>query len=163
MLSIAMFKAVDSYPQHFTTPMTAHVLHGLYTEVMILADEARAYFERQQDSSTIAAELAVAFSCESLKVTTRLMHSIAWLLSEKAIYSGELSEAQMLQHDRKLGHAPSSDMKLVNKLPAQAQYLVSESIIIYDRLQRINNQMMRDMKQNTPYHQTMLERLQKAF
>lgn len=153
-----MFNAQDSLSQ----PITSHVLHSLYTEVMILADEARAYFERQHEAS-VAPELAVSFSCESLKVTTRLMHSIAWLLSEKAIFSGEISEAQMLMHERQLGFAPASDHKLVQDLPAQAQYLVSESEVIYDRLKRINGQMMTDHQQNTPFHHVMLDRLQKAF
>lgn len=154
-----MFNAYDTQAQ----PITSHVLHSLYTEVMILADEARSYFERQYEGSSVAPELAVAFSCESLKVTTRLMHSIAWLLSEKAIFSGELTAREMLAHERALGFAPGSDPKLVQNLPAQAQYLVSESEVIYERLQRINAQMMQDREQNPPFHHIMLDRLQKAF
>lgn len=144
-------------------PITFQVLHSLYTEVMILADEARAYFERHHENDTIAPELAVAFSCESLKVTTRLMHSIAWLLSEKAIHAGEIEESRLPMHDRELGYAPASDRKLVDNLPAQAQYLVSESEIIYERLQRLSTQIGAKTVQSRPSQHAMLDRLQQAF
>ena len=32
----------------------------------------------------------VGFACESLKVTTRIMHIVAWLLTQRAVESGEL-------------------------------------------------------------------------
>lgn len=149
--------------QSHTQPITAHVLHSLYTEVMILADEARAYFERHHGNDIIAPELAVSFSCESLKVTTRLMHSIAWLLSEKAVQSGEIETSKLAQHNRELGYAPSSDADLVKNLPAQAQYLVSESEVIYERLQRISTQMLAEAEEQQPIHHMFLDRLQQAF
>ncbi len=144
-------------------PITKHVLHSLYTEVMVLADEARAYFERKQDHKAIAPELAISFSCESLKVTTRLMHSIAWLLSEKAILSGEISPEKLSSHNRELGHAPESDAQSVKLLPAHAQYLVSESEVIYARLKRINAQILSESKKSKPLPHELMERLQKAF
>lgn len=154
-----MFIVSDSQAQ----PITAKVLHGLYTEVMILADEARAYFERHHESDSIAPELAVSFSCESLKVTTRLMHSIAWLLSEKSIHSGEIEESQLVNHDRELGYAPASDQQLVDILPSQAQYLVAESEVIYERLKRLSAQIRSKPVQTKPYQHAMLDRLQQAF
>lgn len=144
-------------------PITPQVLHSLYTEVMILADEARSYFERHHENDSIAPELAVSFSCESLKVTTRLMHSIAWLLSEKSIVSGEVSESQLKHHERELGYAPASDKHLVEVLPTQAQYLVSESEVIYDRLKRLSAQMQSEIAESQPFHHAMLDRLEQAF
>jgi regulator of CtrA degradation len=72
--------------------LTPKLVDALYTEAMILADEARSYFDRDPLSGGFAPEVSVAFSCESLKVTTRLMHSIAWLLNQKALRAGELSQ-----------------------------------------------------------------------
>lgn len=144
-------------------PMTTHMLHSLYTEVMILADEARAYFERHQNNGSIAPELAISFSCESLKVTTRLMHSIAWLLSEKAISSGEITPDKVKNHNRELGFAPASDASLVKALPAYAQYLVSESEVIYARIKRINAQILDEEDPVKPQPHELMDRLQKAF
>ena len=62
--------------------VTAKVIDALYVEAMVLADDARAYFDTfsREDRDALGPVLRVAFSCESLKVTTRLMHIIAWLL-----------------------------------------------------------------------------------
>ncbi len=146
-----------------TQPITPQVLHSLYTEVMILADEARSYFERHYENDSIAPELAISFSCESLKVTTRLMHSIAWLLSEKSIVAGEIEESQLAHHDRELGYAPASDKCSVELLPSQAQYLVAESEVIYDRLKRLSAQMHSEVSECQPFHHTILNRLEQAF
>src|SRR3954466_7205772 len=63
---------------------------------MLLADEARAYLDRQgrADRDSLEPIVRVSFSCESLKVTTRLMHVIAWLLTQRAVEAGGLSGPQ---------------------------------------------------------------------
>ncbi|WP_368737004.1 DUF1465 family protein, partial [Janibacter hoylei] len=37
----------------------------------------------------------LALSTEGLKTTTRMMHILAWLLNQRAYFSGELSEGQV--------------------------------------------------------------------
>lgn len=44
--------------------MTPKLLDALYTEAMILADEARSYFDRDLMASVLSPEISVAFSCE---------------------------------------------------------------------------------------------------
>ncbi|MEO0501223.1 MAG: DUF1465 family protein, partial [Pseudomonadota bacterium] len=67
------------------TLLTARLIDGLYTEAMVLADEARAYFDQdgKADREVLAPVERVQFSCESLRVTTRLMHTVSWLLNRK--------------------------------------------------------------------------------
>src|SRR3546814_7383898 len=74
------------------------LVDGLCVEAMVMADEARAYFDLRDggDADVDDPVRRVAFACESLKVTTRLMHIIAWLLSQRAWQRGELSDAEML-------------------------------------------------------------------
>ena len=59
------------------------LIDSLYTEAMVLADEARSYFDRygKEERDRLDAILRVGLSCESLKVSTRRMQVIAWLLS----------------------------------------------------------------------------------
>ena len=63
--------------------LTPKLIDGLYVEAMVLADEARSYFDTGGRDDRLALDPLdrVGFSCESLKVTTRLMHVIAWLLT----------------------------------------------------------------------------------
>jgi len=63
------------------------LVDDLYVEAMVLADEARAYLELGAaiERALLDPFDRVLFSCESLKVTTRVMQVIAWLLTQRAV------------------------------------------------------------------------------
>jgi regulator of CtrA degradation len=126
------------------TLMTARLVDGLYTEAMLLADEARSYFDEfgRADRDALTPLQRVTFSCESLKVTTRLMHVIAWLLTRKAIAAGEIQENDGSQDSRRLGQAALSDAETVAGLPEVARELVRGSIDLYERVARIDQDML---------------------
>lgn len=119
--------------------LTAKLVDSLYVEAMVLADEARSYFDRhgRNDRMTLDPMLRVGFSCESLKVTTRLMHVIAWLLTQRAVEAGELTHAQARRPMRRLGDAPDSDEKVLAQLPADAVQLIAASCDLYARIKRL--------------------------
>lgn len=144
--------------------LTLKLLDALYTEAMVLADEARSYFEsgRFNEDSENDVNLAVSFSCESLKVTTRLMHCIAWLLNQKALHSGELSEGEVWNHDRALGYAPATDQPLVNRFPQEARQIIMASEELFQRLQRLSARLQREMEAESAV-QDMFRRLQSSF
>lgn len=120
--------------------LTPRLIDGLYTEAMLLADEARSYFDEngRDDRDTLDPMLRVGFSCESLKVTTRLMHVIAWLLTQRAVDVGEISAHQGRQPVRRLGHAAASDPALLPRLPEDARRLIASSTELYERVERID-------------------------
>ena len=142
--------------------LTPKLLNALYTEAMVLADEARSYFDRDQMNGTLPAEMSVAFSCESLKVTTRLMHSIAWLLNQKAYRAGELSSSEANSDVRDLGYAPASDEFQVSRFPEEARALIAASEDLYLRLQRFSGKM-RSVADEVPEPHNMIERLRASF
>lgn len=129
-------------------PFLDHGLHrrlvdGLYLEAMVMADEARSYFDASE-----AAEHGlddplkrVAFTCESLKVTTRLMHVIAWLLSQRAWERGEIDGAELLDEKYRLGRATATDYALVGTFPFAARALVEASQELYGRVARLQDRM----------------------
>ena len=120
--------------------MTPRLIDSLYVEAMVLADEARAYFDRNGRDDRMALDpiTRVGFSCESLKVTTRLMHVIAWLLTQRAVEAGELTESQARKPARRLGDAAESDPDLLEQLPDAALHLVQSSRDLYARVQRLD-------------------------
>ena len=126
--------------QEARLPLTAKLIASLYTEAMLLADEARSYFDMcgRAERDSLAPIDRVGFSCESLKVTTRLMHVIAWLLTQRAVESGELSPRQARRPARRLGEAPDSDEALLPRLPASALALVNASRDLYARVKRLD-------------------------
>jgi len=121
--------------------MLAHRLtDSLYTEAMLLADEVRGYFDDagRDIRDRLDPMERVLFSCESLKITTRLMHVIAWLLTQRAVDAGELSMEGARSATRRLGGAVATDAATLARLPVDAQRLVIASIDIYRRVARLD-------------------------
>lgn len=142
----------------------ARLIDSLYVEAMLLADEARGYFDDvgKQERDGLDPLGRVAFSCESLKVTTRLMHVIAWLLTQRAVLAGELSFSESLDRSRRLGEAPVTEPGSLERMPPVARALVEASIDLYRRVGRIEEARAAPVPQSSPAR-AMLERLSLAF
>jgi len=121
--------------------VAAKWVDALYIEAMVLADEARSYFDHQarDDRLALAPVDRVALSCESLRVTTRLMHVIAWLLNQRAVRAGELTRAEAATPERRLGEAAPIDADLLPRLPEAAAEIVQASSDLYDRVRRLDH------------------------
>ncbi|MDP8993428.1 MAG: DUF1465 family protein [Pseudomonadota bacterium] len=139
------------------------LIDSLYVEAMVLADEARAYFDSDGRGERLALDplVRVGFACESLKVTTRLMQAIAWLLTQRAVAAGELSRTQATRPDRRLGEAPESDPEVLPALPEAALALIRASQDLYDRIRRIDEGAAPD-PQPSPAR-SLLSRLQRSL
>lgn len=120
--------------------MHRRLIDSLYVESMLLADEARGYFDDagRDDRDALDSLSRVIFSCESMKVTTRLMHVIAWLLTQRAVCVGELRAADALDPSRRLGDGPETDDHIVAVLPDAAKVLVVASMDLHRRVARFD-------------------------
>jgi len=120
--------------------ITPRLINSFYTEAMLLADEARSYFDEagRLDRNTLDPLARVGFACESLKVTTRIMHIVAWLLTQRAVESGELTTPGGRRPERRLGHAQDSDPDVIAKLPESARKLIGSSEDLYARIKRLD-------------------------
>ncbi len=136
----------------------------LYVEAMVLADEARAYFDEggRAEREALDPLARVAFSCESLKVTTRLMHVIAWLLTQRAVDAGEMAPAEALDPSRRLGDPPVTSDEALRAMPDQARMLVDASIDLHRRTARLDDGLTVTAPAPSPAR-SMLERLAYAF
>jgi regulator of CtrA degradation len=130
----------DSNPVQPEVRITSRVIDSLYTESMLLADEARSYFDDAGREDRLALEpfVRVTFACESLKVTTRIMHIVAWLLTQRAVETGEIPGHDGRRPERRLGHAQESDPNVVAQMPPEAQRLIAASSELYARIKRID-------------------------
>ena len=120
--------------------ITSRLIDSLYTEAMLLADEARSYFDDagRDERATLEPFARVGFACESLKVTTRIMHIVAWLLTQRAIETGEIAGREGHRPERRLGHAQDSDPVVLASLPKSARRLISSSADLYARVKRLD-------------------------
>ena len=132
--------------------ITPRLIDSFYTEAMLLADEARSYFDDagRDDRHMLDPFARVGFACESLKVTTRIMHIVAWLLTQRAIETGEIAEREGRRPERRLGNAQDSDPNIVAKLPEAAQRLINASADLYARVKRLDEGTLFDEPVHSP-------------
>ncbi|MEG3086633.1 DUF1465 family protein [Sphingomonas sp. PB4P5] len=144
--------------------MKRRLIDTLYVEAMVLADEARSYFDEtgRLERELLDPMARVAFSCESLKVTTRLMHVIAWLLTQRAVDAGELRISDALDPSRRLGPAPTSDPAAIAAMPHQAGTMIASSVDLYRRVARLDESQTASAVPASPAR-SMLDRLATAF
>ncbi|MEE4289340.1 MAG: DUF1465 family protein [Erythrobacter sp.] len=132
------------HPVTRTTSLSRPIIEALYSEALLLADEVRAVFA----AGTLPCEPGVtahedamarlALSTEGLKTTTRMMHVLAWLLNQRAYFSGELSERQVRVH----GSLPAdrgSDPEQVARLEPETRELIAETERLHRRIARLDN------------------------
>ena len=144
--------------------LRGRLVNSLYTEAMILADEARGYFDDRgrQDREVLDPVTRVVLSCESLKITTRLMHVLAWLLTERAIELGQMDADEAAASARRLGEATPSSAESVEGLPLSAIALVDASQDLYARVRRLALEEPGTAAGGSPAL-SLLDRLQQAF
>jgi regulator of CtrA degradation len=132
--------------------ITSRLIDSLYTEAMLLADEARSYFDDagREDRDLLDPFARVSFACESLKVTTRIMHIVAWLLTQRAIESGEIPGSGGRRSERRLGHAQESDPEVVANFPPVARHLIESTSELYARIKRIDQGVIADEPPASP-------------
>ncbi|MEL6737553.1 MAG: DUF1465 family protein, partial [Pseudomonadota bacterium] len=79
----------------------------------------------------------LALSTEGLKTTTRMMHVLAWLLNQRAFFSGELSAKQVRHH----GTLPAdrvADREQLARLEPETRALIGETERLHRRIARLD-------------------------
>lgn len=145
--------------------MTMRLVDALYLEAMVLADESRDYFDGagRIERETLAPLARVAFTCESLKVTTRLMHVIAWLLTRRALAAGEITPGEARDPTRALGTVRGGDAAEMAALPDTARALIAASDDLYRRVRRLRDGLD-DLRPVRPSPaRRLIARLENAF
>lgn len=131
------------------------IIDGLYCEALVLSDEVRAAFDMSGRLDLCAIEAGgaegdatrLAFSCEALRTTTRMMHALAWLLNHRAYLAGELSEFQLKRHGRLAADRASSDPEQFDRLDPAVRALVEATMRFYARLVRLDS----DWRERDPH------------
>ncbi len=145
------------------------IVDNLYVEAMVLADEARSYFDSRADEHRplLGSIGQMHFACESLKVTTRLMHVLAWLLTQRAIGAGELPTSVRQNPDYQLGEAAPTEADISSHFPPEMQALICASEDLYNRVGRLERQMVRPARlaRAAPISPALglMQRLEQAF
>ncbi len=119
-----------------------------FEEALGLVIEARDYVAGRLafDRETIGLADQLICDCETLRLTSRLTHVMAWLLIQRAIHAGEIpAEEATTEINRLGGHSVClvDDSATMARLPTRLQKLMSRSHHLFVRISRLDEMICR--------------------
>ncbi|HMN73660.1 MAG TPA: DUF1465 family protein [Rhodoblastus sp.] len=146
---------------------------SLFKEGMNLVEEAAAYLDGpgRAEAKALPRMEALAYASESMRLTTRLMQLASWLLLQRAVNEGEMSQTQAAseKHKVKLSNQDmASAPETFHRLPARLRDLVAHSmrlqarIVHLDQLLYARNEALAPLVASSPVAD-QIERLRTAF
>jgi len=152
--------------QAYDGPLDGPFLDKSYDEAMALVHAASQYLEGEGKAARAALPdpLRAVFTGESLRMTTRLMQAVAWLMTQCAAAAGEITLEEALAPDQRLGGREvclAPPLPGSEGLPPTLTEMMEESRRIYDRIARLEEQLLAPEATENPVHQ-MLSRLDEA-
>lgn len=142
-----------------TTNLSRPIIEALYTEALVLADDVRAVFTAgtREPMTGEDAYVRLALSTEGLKTTTRMMHVLAWLLNQRALFQGELSENQVRLHGALPPNRGSDEAQLA-LLEPETRELIADTEKLHQRIARLDEAWRQHFDMGSPV-QAFQERL----
>ena len=116
---------------------SSDVFKSLFRDGMALVEETAAYLDGdgRADAKSLPRNAALSYASESMRLTTRLMQIASWLLLQRAVNEGEMTQAEALSDKKRTCVAwqgtPSDDTAA---LPAALQTLIESSLRLQERL-----------------------------
>jgi regulator of CtrA degradation len=114
-----------------------------YDEAFTLLVEARNYLTEAQHRvpAALPPQDRLVASCETMRLTSRLVQVMAWLLVQKAVHAGEIEDTDVDDPKRRLGgHEICAEPGPwdVSGLPKGLRGLLDRSLALYNRVARLD-------------------------
>ncbi len=130
-----------AFGQRFTA---SEQFDGVFREGMDLVERAAAYLDGRgrQEAKALKSQVAITYSTESMRLTTRLLDLASWLLIRRSLKEGEITEDEAhtkrarlkLRTSGRPGHIAN-----FTDLPDGLRKLIEESFALSDRIMRIDS------------------------
>lgn len=117
-----------------------------YDEALALVKEARSYIAGpgHEAAKTLSQEATFTYATESLRMTTRLTEIMSWLMFQRALHCGEITEQEAQAEECRLQFSEVclADVKEADftELPAGLLALMERSESLYRRVARLDQQ-----------------------
>ena len=117
--------------------------NDLFREGMALVEDAANYLDGpgRRASRTLTGKVGLAYSTESMRLTTKLMQIASWLLVRRSVGRGEMTlEEAMKSRSRARLTCPGGPQlpEGFDDLPADLRDLVHKCDTLYDRILRLD-------------------------
>ncbi|WP_083255713.1 DUF1465 family protein [Methylobrevis pamukkalensis] len=124
----------------------SETFRDLFREGMGLVEETAAYLDGdgRAHSRGLGRAASLTYATESMRLTTRLMQIASWLLLQRAVNEGEITQAQAGSEKSKVrldgGHAPAQNATW-DELPVELRDLIGRSMRLQDRVRHLDQAM----------------------
>ena len=114
----------------------------LFRDGMALVEDTAAYLDGagRDESRALPRLAALAYASESMRLTTRLMQIASWLLLQRAVNEGEMSQSDATGDKNRSRSAWRTQAVAASAdgLPATLVELVGKSLQLQERVQRLD-------------------------
>ncbi|MEI9915561.1 MAG: DUF1465 family protein [Methylovirgula sp.] len=112
---------------------------SLFRDGMTLVEETAAYLdgEGREDAKNLPRLGALAYATESMRLTTRLMQTASWLLLQRAVNEGELTQTEAASEKRKVRLSEQQtgiSADAAKKLPERFVAIIDRSLRLQSRI-----------------------------
>jgi regulator of CtrA degradation len=118
---------------------------GLFNEAMQLLADAHEYFTMfgDDDQERLEINLRSIYSCEMSRITLRLSSVMAWVMAQRAVFSGKIPPEDAAKHyGLDFQEACLVDNRVLHGvLPSYVCYLLDRSLELYERVCRLDGQV----------------------
>ncbi len=121
----------------------SEAFRSLFKEGMALVEETADYLDGdgRGESRRLTRAGALSYATESMRLTTRLMQLASWLLLQRAVNDGELSNEQARLEKSKVklgGLATATHGSGWESLPERLRGLIARSLRLQERIRRLD-------------------------
>lgn len=113
---------------------------ALFRDGMALVEHTAAYLDGKgrDEARRLSRTAALAYASESMRLTTRLMQLASWLLLQRAVKDGEMTQAEALA-DRRALRPERQDTPNRIGLPASLEELIDRSFLLQERVTALDH------------------------
>jgi regulator of CtrA degradation len=117
---------------------------GVFNETMQLLAEAHEYFHAfgKDDQERIEENLRTLYSCEMSRITLRLSSVMAWLMVQRAVFSGKIPQEEATRYGLDFQDICRVDNRVLHGvLPSYVCFLLDRTLELYERVLRLDSQI----------------------
>lgn len=127
----------------------------LFREGMALVEETASYLDGpgRAESRGLGRAASLIYATESMRLTTRLMQLASWLLLQRAVNEGEMTQEQAgLEKSKVRIEATNADRSITdwNEVPETLRELVDRSKRLQERIRRLDDAIYTGKSEEEP-------------
>ena len=115
----------------------------MFSDGMLLVEDTATYLDGKgrEEARELSRTAALGYASESMRLTTRLMQMTSWLLLQRAVNEGELTQEEAILEHRKVTLKVQDVVQsneMIELLPLTLQTLIERSVRMQGRIMKLD-------------------------